>query len=174
MKKILIGVAIVLVVGAIVGMNIKNARGKAIKVTVATAERRDLVAEVSGSGRIEARRSVSITSSVVGKVLEVAVSEGDAVQEGDLILRIDPGERIALLEQANARLAGAKAGERLSRAELEKAQFELDRAQGLRASDLASDQDLQAAPSQGKPEEASERCHRQVFGEELSNQAQTA
>ncbi|GJM44155.1 MAG: RND transporter [Gemmatimonadota bacterium] len=145
MKKIVIGVVLVVVVAAVVVLNIRNARGKAIQVTVATAEKRDLVAKVSGSGRVEARRSVSVTSSVVGKVLELAVAEGDRVEKGELILRIDPGQREALLEQAKAGLARAQAGERLANAERDKARFELDRAQELRANDLASDQDLQAA-----------------------------
>lgn len=144
-RKALIIAAVVVVLALIIGVNLQRARGKATKITVATVERQDLVAKVSGSGRVEARRSVSITSTVVGKVLEVAVEEGDLVAKGDLILRVDPGERQARVEQADAALAGSRAGQRLAEAELEKARFELKRVEGLRQSSLASEQAMQAA-----------------------------
>lgn len=145
MKKALIATAVVIVLAVIVVMNIRNARGKATEVTVVDVERRDLVAKVAGSGRVEARRSVSITSPVVGKVLEVAVEEGDLVRKGDLILRVDPGERQPRVEQADANLAGARARQRLADAELAKASFELTRVEDLRRNDLASEQALQSA-----------------------------
>jgi HlyD family secretion protein len=154
MKKVILIAAAVVVLALIIGVNVRRARGKATQVTVAQVERRDLVAKVSGSGRVEARRSVSITSTVVGKVLEVAVEEGDLVHKGDLILRVDPGEREARVEQADAGLAGARAGQRLAEAELEKARFELRRAEGLRESSLASEQTLQAAKTTFDVQEA--------------------
>ncbi len=145
MKKALLIVLAVVVLGAIVVLNVRNARGRATEVDVATVERRDLVATVTGSGRIEARRAVSLTSPVVGKVLELAVAEGDTVSAGDLLMRIDPGERKARVEQSRASLASARAGERLAEAEREKAQFDLDRVRNLRDADLASDQEVRAA-----------------------------
>ena len=145
MKKALLIVLAVVVLGAIVVLNVRNARGRATEVDVATVERRDLVATVTGSGRIEARRAVSLTSPVVGKVLELAVAEGDTVSAGDLLMRIDPGERKARVDQSRANLASARAGERLARAEREKAQFDLDRVRNLRDADLASDQEVRAA-----------------------------
>jgi len=144
-KRFVVGALIVTVLAVIVGMNILHTREKAVEVDVVEVGRRDLVAKVSGSGRIEARKSVSITSNLVGKVLEVAVEEGDRVEKGQLILRIDPGERSALVEQAEASLARAEAHEKLAAAELRQAEFELRRTKDLIGRDLASSQDLESA-----------------------------
>ncbi|MEZ5065420.1 MAG: efflux RND transporter periplasmic adaptor subunit [bacterium] len=145
MKKILIGVVILAVVAALVGVNVKRAKNRGVEVQVAAIESRDLVEKISGSGRVEARRSVDITSSVVGKVLELAVEEGDRVETGDLILRIDPGDREAAVEQTRARLARAKAREDLARAERKQADLRLERTRGLMKENLASDADLEDA-----------------------------
>ena len=145
MRKILIGTALVVVVGIIVALNIRSARRKGIEVDVESIRRRDLVAQVEGSGRIEARRSVDVVSSVIGKVLEVAVEEGQRVEKGQLILRIDPAERTALLERAKAAVAGSEAREEQASAELKQADVELERVRGLLKQGLASSQDLEKA-----------------------------
>jgi HlyD family secretion protein len=145
MKKILIALLVVIVIAVFVVVNVRRGRDKGVEVDVVPVTRQELVEHVAGSGRIEARKSVSITSSVIGKVLEVAVEEGERVEKGQLILRIDPGERAASLEQSRAGFARAEARRALAEAELRKADFELRRSKELRASGLASDQGLEAA-----------------------------
>lgn len=145
MKRALIAVAVIAVLALIVGINVKRSRGKVVEVELARVERKTLVEKVSGSGRIEARKSVSITSRVIGKVIELNAEEGDTVKKGDVILRIDPGERASAVEQAHAALARAEATEQLQGAELRKAEFELRRMNGLVTNGLASDQDLEGA-----------------------------
>jgi HlyD family secretion protein len=137
-------VAAAVVLAALVFANVKRARGSATEVELASVERKELVSRVSGSGRIEARRSVSVTANVVGKVLEVAVEEGDVVKKGDLILRVDPGDRRAMREQAEAEVARVKAEEALANAELRKSQSDLRRVEGLVEQGLASAQELEA------------------------------
>lgn len=145
MRKVLIGVALVAVVAVIVAANIRAARRKGIEVDVEALGRRDLVAQVEGSGRIAARRSVDVVSSVIGKVLEVAVEEGQRVERGQLMLRIDPAERKALLERAKAAVASATARQEQASAELKQADLELERVRGLIERGLASTQDLEKA-----------------------------
>lgn len=145
MRKILIGAGFVLVVGILVAAGLRQAHRRGVEVDLETVSRRDLVAKVSGSGRIEASRSVDVVANVVGKVLEVAVREGDSVEKGQLILRIDPAEARAVLEQTQASRAAAEANERLARAELRQSEQELERQQDLVQRGLASTRDLQAA-----------------------------
>ena len=145
MRKILIVVGVVVVIVVLVVANLRSARRRGVEVDVEGAALRDLVAQVSGSGRVEARRSVDVVSSVVGKVLEVAAEEGDRVKQGQVILRIDPAERQAILEQANAARARAEAGEELAKAELRQAEQDLERVRGLMERGLASSQDLEQA-----------------------------
>ena len=140
MKKIVAIVVGVVLLAALIGLNVKRRGDRATEVDVAEVAREILAAEVSGSGRIEARRSVSITANVVGKVLEVAREEGDAVAPGDLILRIDPGDRDAALEQSRAQLARQQAQVALAEAELS-----LRRARDLVRDGLQSDRDLETA-----------------------------
>lgn len=154
MKRILIILGVVLGLALLVGVNVRRANDRGTEVQVTEISRRDLTEKISGSGRVEARRSVDITSVVVGKVLEVAVEEGDTVEAGQLILRVDPGERRAGLEQAQARLARAQAREELARAERKQAELRLERVRGLMGNNLASDQDLEDAQTGAEVAEA--------------------
>jgi len=142
-KKILIGGGIVLVLAILVIVNVRRASREAVAVEIAKIQHKELVSRVSGSGRIEARQSVSVTANVIGKVLNVAVEEGDEVAKGDLILRIDPGEKQAILNQAEAEVARSKAQQDLARAELKQADLDLERTKNLIKSDLASQNDLE-------------------------------
>jgi HlyD family secretion protein len=141
-RKILIGGAIALVLAILVIANVRRAASEAVPVETATIVQKELVSRVSGSGRIEARQSVSVTANVVGKVVNVAVQEGDEVEKGELILVIDPGEKQAIRRQADAEVARAKAQQDLARAELRQAEMDLKRLEGLVQNGLASQTDL--------------------------------
>lgn len=64
--------------------------------------------ELSVSGAIEATE-VTLSPELGGKVLEVLVAEGDAVQAGQVLIRFDDTLLQAQLEQAEAALAQAQA-----------------------------------------------------------------
>jgi HlyD family secretion protein len=148
LKRILIIGAIVIVLAAIVIGTLRRSRSEAAEVEVATVERKELVARVRGSGRVEAKKSVSVTASVVGKVIEVAAEEGDEVARGDLVLRIDPGERQALFDQAQATLERMRAERELAAARLRQAEVELKRQRDLHAQGLGSEQALLSAQTE--------------------------
>lgn len=63
---------------------------------------------VEVTGQIEAV-SVGVGSRVGGRVVEVLVEEGDAVRQGDVLVRLDAAEAQATLAAAQARLAQAQA-----------------------------------------------------------------
>jgi HlyD family secretion protein len=62
----------------------------------------------SGSGEIEAR-TIDVSSKVGARISNVFVREGERVRKGDLVLRLDCSEPLAMLEEAKARVASAKA-----------------------------------------------------------------
>lgn len=66
------------------------------------------------TGAIKALDSVSLSSKVPGKVLAVAVREGDVVKRGQVVVQIDPSDAQDNLRQAQAGLQAAVA--RLSQA----------------------------------------------------------
>ena len=63
---------------------------------------------VDVTGQIEAV-SVGVGSRVGGRVIEVLVKEGDAVKQGDVLVRLDAAESEAAVAAATARLAQAQA-----------------------------------------------------------------
>lgn len=71
----------------------------------------------SSNGRIEAER-VDVATKMAGRVTEVLVSEGDMVEAGQLVARMDVSELNARLAQARATVAQAEQGLRQSEAQV--------------------------------------------------------
>ena len=108
-RNILIGVVVVLVVaGAVIG-NLGLDRKDRTEVTVDEVERGTLVARVSGPGHVRAETKVQISSTVMGRIIDLAVDEGDVVREGQLLLRLDDIYYRSQVEQARARVSRTKA-----------------------------------------------------------------
>jgi HlyD family secretion protein len=68
-----------------------------------------LVATVNAAGRIEPARAVDLSFAAAGRVGEVLVSVGDAVEQGDVLARLDQRELQLRLDQAEAQLRQAQA-----------------------------------------------------------------
>jgi HlyD family secretion protein len=69
------------------------------------------------SGRIEGDDS-AIAPKTAGRIAEIHFREGDSVQAGDVIARLDDEQIRARQEQARAALAGSEARERAARSQL--------------------------------------------------------
>ena len=91
-KKVLLGLVIVSIVGAGIAFNIWWRTPNAPEVQVETAALRDLTAIVSGSGAIRPAREVNISSNVMGRVTRLAVVEGQLVEAGDFLLEVIPND----------------------------------------------------------------------------------
>lgn len=89
----------------------QNARGGAgspgVSVVTARAEYRDLETLVEAVGSTRARRSVQITPLAAGRVVEIGFEAGQAVEAGDVLLRLDDDIQRADLLEAEAQLANA-------------------------------------------------------------------
>jgi HlyD family secretion protein len=83
---------------------------------------------LSLSGRIEGYET-DVGVKVSGRVEFVAVREGDAVQEGQLIVRLDDDEVRAQLDEARARVASTQQQERQARLQIEVLQSQIRQAQ---------------------------------------------
>jgi HlyD family secretion protein len=79
--------------------------------TVATvqAKRQPLTETVVSSGRIITPERIELGAEMVGNLVEVTVEEGDRVQAGQVLARIDDGEQRAAAEQARRALEEAEA-----------------------------------------------------------------
>lgn len=129
MKRVII---ILLVIAVIAGGYWLYARQMAKKQAQPTASLRTspvtrgaIEAVVSATGNVTAERSQTLAFGASGRVIEVLVHEGDAVEADQVLARLDPGDLELSLKQAEAAL-------RVSEAQLAKIQA------GPSAEDLAA------------------------------------
>jgi HlyD family secretion protein len=137
-KNVLIVVAVVLVGAAVVAANLYFRKDKGLAVTTEQIRTRDLEAVVSASGKIQAERTVNVSSDTVGRVVNLAVNEGDRVTKGQFLLQIDPKTLRSRVENGAASLKGAEVSlEQMRQAvETATAQLELARQNLKRQQDL--------------------------------------
>ncbi len=76
-----------------------------VPVTVAKAVEQDIPVTLQVVGRAEAYESVALKSRVDGQVAAVLFTEGQHVKQGDVLIRLDPGDFAARLQQAEATAA---------------------------------------------------------------------
>jgi HlyD family secretion protein len=101
-------VAVVAVLAAAAGLGYLALRGTAVEVVRPT--RTDVSQTVVASGRVLPPAEIKIGGLVASTVREVLVDEGDAVERGQMLLRLDDAELAAALKQAKAALDQAQAG----------------------------------------------------------------
>ncbi len=130
-RKILIAVVVIIVLGGGSAISLLTTRERGVEVRMEEVSTRDLVATVTASGNIRARRTVDISSDVMGRVIEMNVEEGDDVVEGEVLLRIDPTQFEAAVGRAVATLSQARAGQAQQAANRVRAQRDYDRNAGL-------------------------------------------
>lgn len=151
----------VLVLAAIVVANIARSGAPTLEARFSPVERRDVTATISAPGRVRAVSSVDLSAEVPGRVVELKVEEGDSVQAGDLLLRLDDNQYKSRVEQADAALRSARANLALSEARLEKTKSDLDRLQAMSEKDLASAQAVEQAVTDHRVQFAEVESRRQ-------------
>src|SRR5476649_794944 len=120
MKRALIGLLIVVVVGAGVGAYYIRRGGPEIQVNTTPVSRGDIVDTVGASGTLQAVTTVQVGSQVSGNISFLGADFNSIVKKGQVVARLDPSLFDAQLQQARANLQQAGAN-------LTKAQSDLDR-----------------------------------------------
>jgi RND family efflux transporter MFP subunit len=103
---------------------------------------------LDASGYVTARRQATVSAKITGKVTEVLIEEGQRVEEGAVLARLDPTEAKAQLTLARAQLAAARSQEGEIRAQLAQAERDYARQQELYTRQLVAAQALDAALAQ--------------------------
>lgn len=141
----LLGVALLFVVAGIwlraTAPEPELVEAEAHRGTPVETERVDLVplrSRLEESGMVEARRRVDLFAEEGGRVLEVGAERLDRVEEGRLLVRLDP--LAAEVEVARAEAALARA-----RSELDLARANLARLRSLASNRVSSEKDLDQA-----------------------------
>jgi HlyD family secretion protein len=145
-KKVLIVGGVVIAVGALGALSIRGGNDRGVEVSTEAVGRRTLVEVVTASGKIQPKRKVDISADISGRVVQVAVEEGQWVDAGALLLRIDPTQYVAAVRRNEAAVSQTRAREAQSRAQLTKAQADARRAEQLmQTNELVSAADVENA-----------------------------
>ncbi|MCM3880397.1 MAG: efflux RND transporter periplasmic adaptor subunit [Vicinamibacterales bacterium] len=151
-RKIIIAVVALVVIGAAAGSAWWFRRSTAPTVTVETIKTRDLEAVVSASGKIQPKKFVNISADTSGRIVNLAVNEGDRVTAGQFLMQIDPRSLRTRVESGQAALRGAESaldqarqGVETARVQLTVAQQNLKRQQDLSSKQLTTREALERA-----------------------------
>ncbi len=141
-KPIIIAVVAITVITSLVVANLKQDRVKKIEVQTERVAARGIKEVVTASGSIRPKRQVDVSANRMGTITNIAVQEGDRVEEGDFLLQIDPIQYAQTVEQYRAGIAAIRAELEQAAVTLNQAEMEMERIRGLREQDFASPQDL--------------------------------
>ncbi len=143
-KRLLIGGAIILVITLIIVRNVssgdvRDERRKAppIAVQVEKVRQQQVEQAVTAAGKLKPVFETDISSTISAQIMELRVDEGDEVQAGDVLVVLDRARYEAAFERARSVLRSARAGQKLTKSEL-------DRGKQLFDKKLVSLQDLES------------------------------
>src|SRR5690348_11619888 len=140
-RKIIVFSVIGVVVAGLATAAILRKREAAITIQTEKVTRRDLIEKVVANGKIQPVLQVKISPEVSGEIIDLPVKEGQAVNKGDLIVKIKPDFYIAQLNQCKAGYESALAGKAQAQANLEKAAADFKRNKDLFEHKLLSESD---------------------------------
>jgi HlyD family secretion protein len=128
-KKIIIGVGVLVLAAVIVGLNLWFKKEKGLAVTSEAIKTRDLDAIVSASGKIQPKRLVNISADLPGRVVNLAVNEGDRIHQGQFLMQIDPKSASTRVDSGAASLKASEVTLEQMRQSIETARVQLQQAQ---------------------------------------------
>jgi membrane fusion protein, multidrug efflux system len=117
-----------------------SAGGAPVPVSIAEVKTADFPVWLDGLGTVTPYDTVTVKSRVDGQIIQVDFRQGQMVQEGDVLVRIDPRPYQAALDQVTAKQAQDEAS-------LRDAQLNLARYAALATQDFASRQQLNTQQS---------------------------
>jgi len=158
-KKILILAAIVIVILLVVVIVGRNAgwigEPVGIKVTAEAVENRTIIETVTSNGKVQPVTEVKISPDVSGEIVELMVEEGDFVEKGTMLVRINPEIYISALDRveaslntSRANLANSRARKAQAEAQFINAQAAFNRSNTLYEQDAISESEFDSARSQ--------------------------
>jgi multidrug efflux pump subunit AcrA (membrane-fusion protein) len=146
MKRVAIGLVIVLVLGGIVFASLRANKGqKGPKVYVEEAKRREIVQVVKATGSIDPKEKVNLSSHVVGKIEKLYVREGDSIRAGQPFLELEKDVYVSARDRFAAQLASARTAIRKAEVTLADSRLRLARAVRLAGEGVVSQEQLEAA-----------------------------
>jgi len=145
--KLLVGTGIAVVIVGLVVVSAGARRDRGQEVRFEKVGRRDLVAAVTASGKIQPKKKVDVSADITGRITKIAVREGDFVKQGQFLIQIDPTVYEANLQQATATMASSQAAAVQAKANCDQAERALGRTKELHTQNpnLISQEQLEQA-----------------------------
>ena len=122
---------LVLAGGGFAGFKIRQKKHAGVEVRMEQVGRRDLVSAVTASGKIEPKTSVDISADITGRIVKIAVREGDLVKKGQFLIQIDPAQYQAAVARTEGVVASTQATMLQTRASRDQAERAWRRARDL-------------------------------------------
>ncbi len=138
-KRLFLILGGVVLVAAIIVVGMMQGKKKGTEVSVAAVEKKQLVEQVSASGRVQPQTKVNITSEVNGEVIDLKVKEGDTVKQGQLLIVLDTTRLRSDVDQARFAMSETEARLNGSKTLLDQATEEYQRQEKLYAEKLTSE-----------------------------------
>lgn len=112
---------IIIIVLVVLKKNGKIGTSDSTKVTVEKVTKVTIIETVTANGKIQPEKDIKVSPFISGEVIELTVLEGDMVEKGQLLAKIDPEQYVSAYERAEAGLNSQKAAEANARANLAQA-----------------------------------------------------
>ncbi len=136
---------VILVLAAIGGLTAAKRGNKAVEVRTEAVQARDLIASVTASGQVRPQTKVDLSSDITGKIVRLAVKEGQMVTKGQFLLQIDAEQASASVQRMQAAVASSRAQLAQAQANLAQAQNAYDRTAKIKKTNpqLISDEQME-------------------------------
>jgi HlyD family secretion protein len=140
MKKKIIIAAVVIFFIIIILLNIKGKNGIVKKVKVQQVIKTDIVEKVNATGEVKPKKFVDLSSDISGRIVRIAVKEGDFVKKGQFLLKIDSTYNEWEVQRAKASLKDLQVQVKIQKANLEARKREYSRYKSLWKDKMISDE----------------------------------
>ncbi|MBK5478133.1 efflux RND transporter periplasmic adaptor subunit [Pseudomonas sp. TH21] len=117
-------------------------------LTTVTVSRGNIENSVTALGTLQPRRYVDVGAQASGQIRRIHVEAGDQVQEGQLLVEIDPSTQKAKLDASRYAIENLKAQLQEQKAQHELARQKYQRQQRLAAGNATREEDVQTAKAE--------------------------
>ncbi len=138
-KKIIIAGVIILFLIIIIS-NIKGKNGIVKKVKVRQVKKTDIVQKVNATGEVKPKKFVDLSSDISGRIVKIAVKEGEFVKKGQFLLKIDSTYNEWEVQRAKASLENLQVQLKIQKANLDARKREFHRYELLWKDKMISDE----------------------------------
>ncbi|MGQ9618539.1 MAG: efflux RND transporter periplasmic adaptor subunit [Candidatus Aminicenantia bacterium] len=148
MRKFFIIGIVVIIVFLIVFFNLRSSKKAGISCETEKVKKDELISKVSASGEVKPKKYVNISSNIPGMIEKIYVKEGEIVEAGQILIKLDSAQYEASVERDKAYIASLEEELKNADVNLKKSESSYKRSIELHKEELISDEALENAKSQ--------------------------